>query len=452
MLLAAVLALGASSAEAQQTAVCSETPGTGERIECTQPDTSSDQIRLTPKGLDIDTTAEGAHGVHGHHEGTGRIFIDLQTGLAEGGGLIRNDIDTTGRGTSGVYGRHVGSGGIEIGGQNLHITTAGNTSEGLTGYLGYRSGFPEPVDSPPEAAGNIRIDLSYSTIETSGNGANGVSAEHHGGAGRTDIRVSNSTITTLWESSGGGKGIYAWRRGTTTGDVEVTVDDTDITTKGAVGYGIHVDHQGEDTANMTIDVDRGRIDTAGATGHAIRGSRTLGTGNIDIDVVGTVIETAGMNGYGIYGYMFQNSGDINVYAENIDFTSTGDRGRGIVTWLRGTLGTEAGDIDIDVLGGSIDTKGTFSYGIYGLHQGDGNIDIDTGDGNTITTTAITATASSPTITGPRTPGAWRSPSGAASRPAGRARRASGSAASTPTETRSASPPWEPTATANRPSR
>ena len=143
--LVALLAFGAIISSAQQTAVCSATPGPGERIECTQPDTSSDEIHLTPKGIDIDTTAEGAHGVSGHHEGTGRIFIDIETGLAEGGGLIRNDIDTTGVNTHGVYGRHVGSGNIDIGGQNLHITTTGLSAPGVLAYLGYRdSSIPPP--------------------------------------------------------------------------------------------------------------------------------------------------------------------------------------------------------------------------------------------------------------------------------------------------------------------
>ena len=50
MLLAAVLAFGTRNAGAQQTAVCSEMPGTGERIECTQDATSSDEIRLNLKG------------------------------------------------------------------------------------------------------------------------------------------------------------------------------------------------------------------------------------------------------------------------------------------------------------------------------------------------------------------------------------------------------------------
>ena len=378
MALLTMLALGAGNASAQQTAVCSATPGTGERVECTQPDTSSDDISLILQDIDIDTTENDAHGVYGHHEGAGRIFIDIETGLAEGGGLIRNDIDTTENDANGVYGRHVGSGNIEIGGQNLHITTAGEDASGVLAYLGYRAAVPPHPDPPPEAAGNVRINVSLATIETTGYASNGITAENHGGAGRIDVDVSNSTITTLWDTYGAAHGISAWRRGTTTGDVEVTVHDTDITTKSYGGIGINVDHQGEDTGNIIIDVEFGRIDTANRNGYAIRGFRSYGDGNVDIDVDGTVIETAGRSAHGIYGYLYQASGDIDVYAENIDFTSTGDQAHGIYTRLQQESmgGVVTGDILIDVLGGSITTKGAAASGLYIRQEGVGLLDID----------------------------------------------------------------------------
>ena len=406
-------------------------------------DTSSNDINLTLKGIDIDTTDNYAPGVHGRHEGSGNIEIDFQTGEEA---LIRNDIDTMGDYAHGVYGRHEGSGDIEIRGQNLDITTTGAYSHGVAGYLGYTYSTVPIEDSPPEAAGNINIVISNSTIEATGTASRGISAENHGGAGRIDIDVRNSTITT------GGKGIYAWRRGSATGDVVVTVHDTNITTKGANGFGIDVDHQGEDTANITIDVERGRIDTAGPDGFGVRGYRRVGNGNVDIDVVGTVINTTGKDGRGIFANMHSSNGDIDVDVENIDFTSTGERSHGIYTRFQIGIGdilvdvrggsittkglyatglhsqhegtglldidiqdldikTEStgiyqeigtlshgnfashlgdGDIRIDARGGTIETKGTYSYGIYGSHEGNGDITIDTRDGHTITTTGDNA--------------------------------------------------------------
>ena len=79
-----VLSLGAGIASAQ-TAVCSETPGTGERVECTEAADSGDSISLTLKGIDIDTTDDEAPGVSGHHEGSNEIFIHLETDQDENG-------------------------------------------------------------------------------------------------------------------------------------------------------------------------------------------------------------------------------------------------------------------------------------------------------------------------------------------------------------------------------
>ena len=323
----AALVFNAGNVSAQ-TAVCSATPGKGERIECTEPSTSSTDISLIPRGIDIDTTEDGAPGVHGHHEGTGDIFIDLQSGLDENGDPLLNDIDTSGDSSSsdeshGVYARHVGSGNVDIGAQNSHITTTGDGSHGVNVYLGYRPSNPPPTDPPPEAAGNIDIDISGSTIETQANSAHGVFVEHYGGAGWIDMTVRNSTVTT-YEN-----GIAALGRGTATGDIDVTVENVNITTVDRSARGVHVDHDGENTANITINVERGSITTGGFNGFAISGIRNQGSGNLDIDVVGTVINTTDRKGYGIYAYMPNNEGDIDVYAEDIDFTSTGEEGHGI---------------------------------------------------------------------------------------------------------------------------
>ena len=47
--------------------------------------------------------------------------------------------------------------------------------------------------------------------------------------------------------------------------------------------------------------------------------------------------------------------------------------------------TGVGDLDIDARGGSITTRGTYSYGIQGRHSGDGNISITTDDNHSIIT-------------------------------------------------------------------
>ena len=56
----------------------SETPATGERVECTEDATSSDEIRLILKGIDIDTTGDNAPGVYGRHVGSGNVEFGAQ--------------------------------------------------------------------------------------------------------------------------------------------------------------------------------------------------------------------------------------------------------------------------------------------------------------------------------------------------------------------------------------
>ena len=77
--LAAVLPLGVRNVLAQQTAVCSETPGTGERVKCTEDATSSNEIELNRKGIDIAGRHLKGNGNRHFQTGSGktrRLFLD----------------------------------------------------------------------------------------------------------------------------------------------------------------------------------------------------------------------------------------------------------------------------------------------------------------------------------------------------------------------------------------
>ena len=76
---AAVRAIGARNVRAQQTAVWGETLGTGERVECTEDATSSNEIELNRKGIEI--AGRGLEGNGNRHLPTGpgkarRRFLD----------------------------------------------------------------------------------------------------------------------------------------------------------------------------------------------------------------------------------------------------------------------------------------------------------------------------------------------------------------------------------------
>ena len=340
-----LLAVGARNASAQQTAVCSDTPGEGERIECSEPSMSSTDVNLRPRGVDIDTTDDEGYGVAGLHEGAGDINIDLRYDLVQeddgGDDTIRySAISTSGYAAPGVYGRHTGAGDIDIDVRFTDITTTNGLSDGIEAFIGHSTA---ETDDPPLAMGNIDIDVSaLVTIETEGRGSDGVAARHSGGEGWIDIDVRNSKITTKGSDSFSADGVTVWRTGTDTGDVNVTVTDTDITTEGRSSHGVFVDHQGADTAHIFINVD------------GSGGSRTF--------------RTSGYNAYGVRGYRnvgtdSLGTGNVTIDVRDLRIVTTGDRGRGIDAYHTGT-----GNIDVDVAGGSIGTSGELAYGIRARHQ------------------------------------------------------------------------------------
>ena len=76
---AAVRAIGARNVPAQQTAVSGETPGTGERVQCTEDATACNTIELNRKGIEI--AGRGLKGNGSRHFPTGsgkarRRFLD----------------------------------------------------------------------------------------------------------------------------------------------------------------------------------------------------------------------------------------------------------------------------------------------------------------------------------------------------------------------------------------
>ena len=222
--------------------MCSDTPGEGERIECTEPATSNTDISLFPQGVDIDTTDLSGYGVGALHEGTGDITIDVRSRVVQEDGeytIINSDIATEGERGSGVYGRHTGPGDIDIDVSGTDITTSGEFANGIEAFIGHTD---TETDDPPLAAGNIDIDVgSFVTIEAEGRGTHGVFARHSGGEGRVDIDLTSPDITTT--GSFGSHGAYVWRQGTDTGPVNVTVNFPEIETEGRSSHGVFVDHQ-----------------------------------------------------------------------------------------------------------------------------------------------------------------------------------------------------------------
>ena len=429
-----MLVVWAPGASAQTTAVCSNTPGSGERIECTESSTSSNDIDIDAEGVDIDTATDEETGIYAHHEGNANIDMDVGPGIS-GLQVTRSAIDTTGLSALGIRAEHDGTGDIDIDIESADITTTGS--------------------------------FSY-TVEA-----------RHDGIGKIRVGVHDSTIMS------NGRGVYAWHTGTATGDIVMIVSGSTIETQNRNDYGVFVQHGGENSdpntpTHINLDVRSSVITTNDYGAHGVRGYREYGAGNVDIDVRDTTINTMGDLARGIDGYHI-NIGDIRIFVEDTHITTMGEerapgirarlqdltsdtldtagdihltiRGGSITTHgaaariansdaglgntasgieafhsgitgditidvqdlaitTEGTvihtdqIGTLAhgiyalyqgtGNIDIDARGGSITTKGSYSYGIFATHSfgnaevGDGHITIDTLDGHTITTTGDNA--------------------------------------------------------------
>ena len=387
----ALLAPSASGVSAQQTAVCSDTPGEGERIECTQDSTSTTDIGIYPRGIDIDATDPEGAGVAGLHAGTGDITIDVRFEVVEEDGeftVVFSDITTTGDKASGVYGRHTGAGDITIVTELTGIVVTGQTANGIEAFIGHTD---IEMDTLPLASGNIDIDVKAgSAISVEGRNGHGVFARHGGGEGRVEIDVVYSEEIAT-KGGFGANGIYVWRHGTATGPVNVTVTGVDIKTEGRSSHAVFVDHQGKDNADISIIVDGARVGefrTAEYNGYGIRGWRNggsdgVGTGTVDIDVRDLRIITTGPRGRGIDAY-HTGTGDIDIDIEDGSIATSGELAYGIRARHQPvTFNTDednnriyilqAGDITIDLNDLAITTRGVSAHGIEGYHQNAGDL-------------------------------------------------------------------------------
>ena len=380
---AALLALGAGNAPAQTGPVCSNTPATGQWVNCEESAGSTEPIDIDIDNLTIEvpyTSTDDA--VSGVHRGPGNVDIDvvdstLTTAADSSGGvhaeihggnsyaeIVSGDIDTEfdididvintnittmGRNAWGIFGWHKGVGDLDIGVTGGNVTTQGNRSHSIYGYhIG---------------DGTIKIDLSDVTIETQSDedtNSNGVAGWHYG-TGAIDIDVSGGSIETSAENF---MGILAERR--------------NIADAAGVDYDIDVDV----TEGTTIT-------TTGALSRGIWGRLYSGlTGDLSINVRDAGITTNSYLSEGIYG-VHEGTGDLLIDLQNSTVATNGTdlvnlQGLGPVTLSNAVYGFHGGgsdgDVRISVTGGSFTTRGLFSHGIVGNHIGNrGDVVIDVRD-------------------------------------------------------------------------
>ena len=169
-------------------------------------------------------------------------------------------------------------------------------------------------------------------------------------------------------------GILGYRSGE--GYLNVAVQDTAINVDAELGVGLYGAHRG--TGDVGIEVQDVDIEVRGPRSvDGIYGFH-LGAGDTDITVRNVDIEVRGdrhSNGIGFSYWRSDSTGNLSVDARDVDIEVHGE------TFVDGIFGMHrgTGDIDVDVHRGTIVTNGTDSGGIAFVHDGDGGIDIAASD-------------------------------------------------------------------------
>ena len=305
--LAFAFSLGAGEAAAQS-AVCSNTPAAGQRIDCREGGGSADDIRIDATNVVIPATA--THAIYARHSGSGDIDIDLSGGT----------LTTTGARDYAVIGWHSGaSGDVDIGLKDVIARTSNADSHGVVGYgqggartvrIDVRGGSittegsgagSHAVVAWQTGAGDIDVDVTDAAIETQGVNSVGVFGyrTEAGASGNVDVDVRGGSIA----SKGRGLyGVHAWARNSDgAGDVEMSVAGTAVTMARRLAAAVFAENAG--TGDLAVTVSDGAV--LRADGERSIGVRAVhgGNGGIALDVSGeTVIAVEGGDSAGVQAY------------------------------------------------------------------------------------------------------------------------------------------------------
>lgn len=446
--LAILLSMVVSARDAQTQAVCSNTPESGEWIECTEDATSSENIDISTSRQTITTTGTEEPGIKATHEGSGDISITsnsdtittaggtdnhaiwaehegssgnvavqvnsatIVTGntaptgtIGSAGVYVKSDTDTAGTLDVDIMGGSILSSGSEATGvlvRHLHKGTGAGTPTTLEigGGIEITSEASDAhgIDVSRRGNGNLILNLQDATIDT---GATGVTASHlqqsDDNTDVGDVTVDLLGGVSITTSSDNSTGIYSRIFGENTTHpshllvrARETNNNNTITTQGHYARGIDVIRVRSGLGNVQIDAEGIEIDTKGEESHGIVGTNK-GVGDVHIEMSGGSITTRGLAAHGIMGHRPESatgSGDIIIRARNLHVLteSTALHPSFEDTFANGVyaVNESSGNIDIDLGGGSITTNGTSSFGIYGDHRGVGHVQIRMSEG-TITT-------------------------------------------------------------------
>jgi len=359
-----------------QTAVCSSTPGAGERVDCQEHD-NDNPIHLDLDGVTITTSGsdKAVNVWKGGSVSTGGISIRFANGsittdrgvgidaLHDGTGGIRievlKSIFNTGSG-GGIFGQGLGDVGITV--RDSSITTDG---AGVTAHIN-RNG-----------DGDIDIDLRNTDIESVFQGIQALHGETgQSSEGDINIRIEGGSITTT--DGGSGFGVDASHHGT--GDIVIWLSGTSITAPGSESPGIRALHDGsgdiEGFNGIRIDVLKSIFNTDGTGIHAegnnpSSGSTHIVDANVAVHVRDSEITVTGDESKGVFG-LVQGAGVLDIDLRNTDIETSGEFGHGVEGSF---LHTGDGKLGIRIQGGSVTVTSDGAQGVVAGHGGTGDVEI-----------------------------------------------------------------------------
>lgn len=274
--------------------------------------------------------------------GGGALIVGPVTVTVTGGSIITTGSTTTvGLNSQGIA---VGTAGpITIKVDSASIETFGDGADGV-----YAS------SSTP---GLVSVDTTTSTITVHGFGSSGISAENVGGG---QLTVQSGKIDTAGDNS---FGIFANGSGTTT----VSTTAAPITTQGDDSAGVVVYKGGPGVLTITT----GPITTSGASAYGVV-ANVFGADRTDINTTAAPISTKGDGASGILANVFNPTiGALNITSGQID--TQGVNAHGIEAYNEGS-----GATIINTTAAPITTQGSAANGILATAFGTGPLTIQSG--------------------------------------------------------------------------
>ncbi|WP_176086012.1 autotransporter outer membrane beta-barrel domain-containing protein [Martelella sp. HB161492] len=316
----------------------------------------------------VTTLGENSTGIRSAIEDSkddGDAFIHIT------GGSVVTYGDSQSANGGGAYGAsayNLGSGdaAIAMDGPDGSIRTSGKNSDGLFALT--------------NGGGVAKVLMRGGSVETYGDGANGISATSSGNLGLALVSMSGGSIKT---TGNGSNGIYAEASGLGSIEIDLQGDaqnDGVIETEGDDAAAVYALHKG--ASGIKIKAPQLNIKTEGEHSAGIKAD--AGSYNpIDAQLAGVMIETQGDQSSAIA--LSNTGGDVNL--------SIGRNDQGGVADIR-TSGAQSHGVDVNtddhgiayvtMDGGSIATSGDGADGIHVTHDGRGNggmVEIDFLDGS-----------------------------------------------------------------------